>query len=57
MDLKKDFFQIKMNPELVHLTASAGPWEFFQYKTMAMGLKESPIAFRRTMELAMAGLS
>jgi putative transposase len=57
MDLKMGFFQIKMDPESVHLTASMGPRGSFQYKRIAMGLEESPITFMRAMELAMAGLS
>jgi hypothetical protein len=57
MDLKMEFFQIKMDPESAHLTTSTGPWESFQYKRMAMGLKESPIMFMKAMELAMAEFS
>jgi hypothetical protein len=57
MDLKMEFFQIKMDPESVHLTASTEPGGSFQYKRMAMGLKESPITFMRAMELAIARLS
>jgi hypothetical protein len=51
------FFQIKMDPESAHLTASTGPRGSFQYKRMAMGLKESPITFMKAMDLAIAGLS
>jgi hypothetical protein len=57
MDLKMGFFQIKMDPESVHLTSSTGPRGSFQYKRIAMGLKESPITFMKAMKLAMAGLS
>jgi hypothetical protein len=56
MDLNMGFFQIKMDPESAHLTASMGPRWSFQYKRMAMGFKESPITFMKTMDLAMAGL-
>jgi hypothetical protein len=51
------FFQIKMDPESAHLTASTGPRGSFQYKRMSVGLKESPNTFMRAMELSMAGLS
>jgi hypothetical protein len=51
------FFQIKMDPESAHLTALTEPRVYFQYKRMVMGLKESPVIFMKTMELAMAGLS
>jgi hypothetical protein len=54
MDLKMRFFHIKMNPESPHLTASTGPRGSFQYKRIAMGLKESPITFMKVMKLAIA---
>jgi hypothetical protein len=57
MDLKIGFFQIRMDPESAHLTTSTGPRRSFQYRRMAVSLKESPITFMKAMELLMAGLS
>jgi hypothetical protein len=57
MDLKIGFFQIKMDPESAHFTASTEPREFFQYKRMTMDLNKSPIMFMKDTEKSMAGLS
>jgi hypothetical protein len=57
MELKINFFQIKMDSESAPLTVTKGQRESFQYKKMAMGLKESSITFMRAIQLAIVGLS
>jgi hypothetical protein len=52
-----DFSQIKMDPKSADLTASTEPRRSFQYKRMAMGLKESPIMFASAVKLTAAELS
>ena len=47
MDLTKYYFNIELNPESRHLTATITPWGLFQYRRLPMGLCDSAAASQR----------
>ena len=56
IDLKSGFFQISMDEESRPLTAFATSSGHFQFRRMAMGLRNSPSTFQRCMNAVLTGL-
>ena len=53
---KTGFYQIRMDPEDAHKTAFAGPYGYYEYKRMGMGLRNAPATFQGLMDLVLSGL-
>lgn len=56
LDLSSGYWQVEVNPEDREKTAFSVGKGLWQYKVMAMGLKNAPPTFQRLMELALQGI-
>ena len=56
MDMKKEFFNIRLHPDSRALTTMVTPLGLWQYMWLLMGLKESSAVFQRLVAQALAGL-
>jgi hypothetical protein len=53
LDMTNSFFQTRVHPDNVHLTAVTTPFGLYEWLTMPMGLRNSPPIHQRRMTLAL----
>jgi hypothetical protein len=56
MDMTNSFFQTRMHPDDVHLTAVTTPWGLYEWTVMPMGLRNAPPIHQRRMTVALRHL-
>ena len=56
LDLSAGYWQVEIDPQDREKTAFSVGKGLWQYKVMAMGLKNAPTTFQRLMELALNGV-
>jgi hypothetical protein len=56
IDMTNSFFQTKMHPDHVHLTAVTTPWGLYEWLVMPMGLRNAPSIHQRRVTHALCGL-
>jgi hypothetical protein len=53
LDMTNSFFQTRMHPDNVNLTAVNTPWGLYKWVVMPMGIKNTPAIHQRCVTMAL----